>query len=141
LHALNGRLNGWDGMRPKSSTRAEPDPGAGTGPPVRGGGTLVSRLEIRDASSSGAKPKVVSISTTFGRRQFSDWHPDFGRFFAFEQFRLSRSESGWTIEHCKGAPNQTTLDGAAIEGVVPVTPGALVAVGRNGRCPITLHPT
>jgi serine/threonine protein kinase len=150
LQALNGALDGWDGLRPRSSSSV-PSPGPAPvpvpapPPPVpplapRPAPPPVSPALRRVTLSGPGEPVTIGVPTILGRAHFKGWGSEFERFVSNEQFRLYRDGSGnWMIEHCAGAVNVTNVDGSVLAAPVPVRSGMSVSVGRTGKCPFVMN--
>jgi hypothetical protein len=120
LKALSGQIAEWDGKRPEV---LPPPPATGA-------------LEI---VGSGGRALTINIGAKMGKAHFKAWGPDFERFMAPEQFRLFREGRGkWMIEHCSSATNATTANGVTLSKALPVVTGMVVALGKTGKCPVTL---
>ena len=159
LRALSGQLVEWDGRRAEATATPVPPPPAPPAPPVRSAPpvTVPPRLSpppvetpvaraapapaagVLEIVGPSGQSMTVNLDTRLGRNQFRTWSDEFERFMASEQFRLFRSGSTWMIEHCVGAPNATSLDGVPVTSAMPVRSGTTVAVGRTGKCPLTLR--
>ena len=149
LRALSGQLAEWDGRRAEVTATPVPPP-VRLPPPETVSPPLVAppvapppltAAGVIDIVGPSGQSITVNLDTRFGRNQFRTWSADFERFMATEQFRLFRSGSTWMIEHCVGAPNATSMDGVPVTSAIPVRSGATIAVGRTGKCPVTLRLT
>lgn len=118
-----------------------PPPSPAPTPPSPSPGGAPSGSKLLEIAGPGPGQRLsLNLSQTFGRANFRSWGPDFDRFMSSEQFRLFKDASGqWMIEHCPSATNATTVNGVALSSAIPVVPGAVVALGRTGKCPLTLN--
>jgi serine/threonine protein kinase len=155
LLALNGRLSEWDGKRPRAGSIVAPPPlpprpaapptaAPRAAPPAPGSPPLPapSRQSIAagvEIVGPAGQSLPVNIASKFGQVHFKTWSPDFVRFMASEQFRLFKDAGGkWMIEHCATATNATTANGTPITAPIPITSGTVIAVGKTGKCALTL---
>ncbi|WP_174627721.1 DUF4011 domain-containing protein [Candidatus Methylobacter favarea] len=87
--------------------------------------------------------EVYSIESdkALGRQQFKDIHND-AYYYSDPQFRLFKSYSDWHIEHCETATLETIVNGNTLTGLLVVTDGMVVGVGRASKklikLPVTL---
>jgi len=162
LWALRGQLNEFDGKKPRSGgvvSRAAPKPDRVTVVPPK---LVPSRGEVPKPEADMSLPATpsgiatitsdrifiigpagqrltVSLAAKFGKVHFKTWHPDFEKYMAEEQFRLFKNTTGtWMIEHCAGAKNATVGNAKAITTSTVVTSGMVVALGKTGKCPLTM---
>ena len=162
LRALSGQLSEFDGKRPKTtvatpipapkpdrvspaptaSPRASPSRPATVTPipavptPLPIPSTAPAELEI---TGSTGQRLAVNLAAKFGRAHFKSWNPDCEKYMSSEQFRLFKDTGGkWMIEHCAGATNATTANGTPLTSPIPVISGMTIALGKTGKCPLTL---
>jgi len=161
LRALSGQLPEFDGKRPKTATtipspaetvRRPSAPLPGPTAPLPGTAVpLVPSTSVTEPSGAASHAGIeilgptgqrllVNLDGTFGSANFKTWHADFPNFMKSAQFHLFKESSGrWMIEHCVGATNATTANGQPITGSIPVVSGMLIALGKTGKCPLTLN--
>lgn len=167
LMVLNGRLNEWDGKRPK--TTAPPPPARPTTGTTRGGGPPTAPPTIRPPETRPEKVGIVpvppspiippacpaatgvelagptgqrirvNIPTQFGRTVLQAWGPDYEKYMSREQFHLFKDAAGqWMIDHCSGATNATNANGSPLTAPIPVSAGMILTLGKTGKCPVTI---
>lgn len=75
---------------------------------------------------------TANVDAEFGKRSLAKVHAD-SQYLSNPQFRLLREGSGWAIEHCVGATNDTLVDGKKLDGRAPVASGMTVCVGNAAK--------
>ena len=80
----------------------------------------------------GAVVATANVDAEFGKRSLAKVHAD-AQYLSNPQFRLVREGTGWAIEPCSGATNDTLLNGRKLEGRVPVASGMTVCVGNAAK--------
>lgn len=138
LNALNGKLTQWDGLSPSGTATFVPPVPLPTPASVAVPSAPAKAAKVALAGPGGEQ-LVAAVSGVFGRPHFKRWHNDYERFMAPEQFRLEKCPDGsWTVSHCEGATNHTTCDGIPVDGAVRLRSGMVLAVGKTGKCAMTV---
>ena len=87
-------------------------------------------VEIR---FNGKDVTTINANTAeLGKQLFKSLHAD-AQYLSNPQFRLSRKDGGWVIEHCETATNETVVDGVKLVGAIPARDGMRVEVGNTTR--------
>jgi serine/threonine protein kinase len=81
---------------------------------------------------NGAVVATANVDAEFGKRSLAAVHGD-AQFLSNPQFRLIRDGTGWVIEHCAEATNDTIVDGEKLVGRKPVASGMTVCVGKAAK--------
>ena len=126
--ALLGRSFAWPHDFTPRGGRDEKPPAADPAPPSGRGG----RLRPVSLLFNGSVVATANVDAEFGRRSLAHVHDD-ARFLSSRQFRLRRDSAGWILEHCPDATNDTLVDGARVEGAIPVASGMTVCVGNAAK--------
>jgi serine/threonine protein kinase len=119
---------GEHGRKPEPKRAESPEPAKPKPPkPAAGSKSIAVSLVF-----GGSVVATANVDAEFGKRSLAKVHAD-AQYLSNPQFRLVRDGSGWAIEHCPGATNDTLLDGKKLESRTPVSSGMTVCVGNAAK--------
>ena len=63
---------------------------------------------------------------------------DFAKFYSVHQFTLTLRDGDWYLRHNPAATNITDIDDAPAAAETKLHPGAVIAVGKTKKMPVTV---
>jgi serine/threonine protein kinase len=124
-------------------TRSKPSP-ASKSEPKSSAKPSVERITLVGSNGQQVSTSISSpTGMTFGKRNLASLGED-AQYCADPQFTLYLAGPGaWMIRHHPDAPNETLVNGKAVQGEMLLAEGARVAVGREAKgiekLPMTCH--